>query len=74
MSGSKCKTRGDIASTAIIFKVLYCRIKNVSLFLCFLMHYLYENYYKTYTVQYYIAFCVDWIPRLTLLDLPASWT
>ena len=54
MSGSKCKTRGDIASTAVIFKVLYCMIKNVSLFLCFLMHYLYENYYKTYysTVLY----------------------
>ena len=33
------------------------------------MYYLCENYYKTITVQYYIAHCVAWVPRLTLLDL-----
>ena len=26
-------------------------------------------YYKPITVQYYIADCVSWVPRLTLLDL-----
>ena len=33
------------------------------------MYYLCEKYYKPITVQYYIANCVRWIPRLTLLDL-----
>ena len=32
------------------------------------MYYLCENYYKPITVQYYIADCVSWVPRLTLLD------
>ena len=32
------------------------------------MYYLCEKYYKPITVQYYIADCVSWIPRLTLLD------
>ena len=41
-----------------------------SLFLClFLMYYLCEKYYKPITVQYFIADCVHWVPRLTLLDL-----
>ena len=33
------------------------------------MYYLYEKYYKSMAVQYYIASCVNWISRLTLLDL-----
>ena len=33
------------------------------------MYYLCEKYYKPNTVQYYIANCVSWVPRLTLLDL-----
>lgn len=34
------------------------------------MYYLYEKYYKAIiTVQYYVADCVHWVPRLTLLDL-----
>ena len=33
------------------------------------MCYLYEKYYKPITVQYYIADCVTWVPKLTLLDL-----
>ena len=33
------------------------------------MYYLCEKYYKPITVQYYIADCVSWVPRLTLLDL-----
>ena len=33
-----------------------------------------EKYYKPITVQYYIANCVNWAPRLTLLDLGTNWT
>ena len=38
------------------------------------MYYLCEKYYKPITVQYYIADCVSWVPRLTLLDLLTNWT
>ena len=39
-------------------------------FLCLLfMYYLCEKSYKLIIVQYYIADCVSWAPRLTLLDL-----
>ena len=38
------------------------------------MYYLCEKYYKPITVQYYIADCVSWVPRLTLLDLRKNWT
>ena len=31
-------------------------------------------YYKPITVQYYIADCVSWVPRLTLLDLRTNWS
>jgi len=31
------------------------------------MYYLCEKYYKSATVQYHIADCVSWVPRLTLL-------
>ena len=37
------------------------------------MYYLCEKYYKPITVQYYIADCVSWVPRLTLLDLGTNW-
>ena len=44
-------------------------------FLClFFMYYLCESYYKPITVQSYIANCVCWVPRLTLLDLQINWT
>ena len=33
------------------------------------MYYLCENYYKSIVVQYHIADCISWVPRLTLLDL-----
>ena len=35
------------------------------------MYYLCEKYYKLITVQYYIADCVSWVPRLTLWT---NWT
>ena len=37
------------------------------------MYYLCEKYYKPITVQYYVADCVSWVPRLTLLDLWTNW-
>ena len=37
------------------------------------MYYLCEMYYKPTTVQYYIADCVSWVRRLTLLDLRTIW-
>ena len=44
-------------------------------FVClFFMYYLCEKCYKPITVQYYIADCVSWVPRLTLLDLRTNWT
>ena len=33
------------------------------------MYYLCEKYHKPITVQYHVADCVSWVPRLTLLDL-----
>ena len=38
------------------------------------MYYLCEKYYKLITVQYDIADCVSWVPRLSLLDLRTKWT
>ena len=35
---------------------------------CFLTYYFCEKY-KPLSVQYYIADCISWVPRLTLLDL-----
>ena len=60
MSGNEHKSSDDVAGTTILFKVLYCKIKNVSfIFLCFLMYYLCEKYYKPIVVQYYIINCVS---------------
>ena len=49
----------------------YCTVRlKMFYFLClFFMYYLCENDYKPVTAQYYIANCVSWVPRLTLLDL-----
>ena len=84
MPGSKCKGSGDVTGTAkkcqllywttVFFKVLYRNIKNVLFFVFVFMYYLCEKYYKPITVQYYIADCVSWVPRLTLLDLRTNWT
>ena len=61
--------------TTILLKVLNCKTKNILFLLClFFMYYLCEKYYKPITVQYYIANCVYWVPRLTLLDLRTNWT
>ena len=36
MSRSKRKSSGDVTGTIVLFKVLYCKIKNVLFFVCFL--------------------------------------
>ena len=57
----------------VLFKILYCKIKTVFFIycICFFTYYLHEKYYKPIMLyrQYYIADCVRWVPRLTLLDL-----
>ena len=72
MSGSQYKSRSDVAGTTVLSKVLCkvgCKIKMFSLFFCLLfMCYLCEKYYKPISVQYYVADCVTWGPRLALLD------
>ena len=58
--------------TSVIFKVLYCKIKNGFFIfcVCFLcMYSMCEKYYEPIEVQYYRTDCVSWVPRLTLLDL-----
>ena len=37
------------------------------------MYYLCEKYFKPIIVKYYIANCVSWVPKLTLLDLGMSF-
>ena len=55
--------------TTVLFKVVYYEIKNVFfIFWLFFMYYLCGKYYKPFIGQYYIANCVSWVPRLTLLD------
>ena len=55
----------------------YCtvRLKYFIYFLCLLfMYYLCAKYYKLSIVQYCIANCVLWVPRLAFLDLRThSW-
>ena len=56
-------------------KVLYCKIKNVFFsVLVFYVHIFVWKVLKPITVQYYIAHCVSWVPRLTLLDLQTNHT
>ena len=59
--------------STVLFKVLYCKIKNVLFFVFVFLctHCLCKKCYKPVTVQYYTADCVRCVPRLTLLDF---WT
>ena len=76
MSGSKRKSSGDVAGTTVFFKVLYCKIRNVSFIFCvfFNMYYLCEKYYTPIPAQYYIANGVSRVPTLTWLDFQTNWT
>ena len=58
----------------VLFKVLFCKITQFYLSLVFVTYYLYGKYYKSITIQYCIADCVSWVPRLTLLDFWTNWT
>ena len=49
MSESKYKSSSDVADNTVLFRVLYCKIKNI-LGLFVFMYYLCEKYYKTITV------------------------
>ena len=65
MSERNCKGRGDVAGidkkhqllycTTVFFKVLYSKMKKYFYVLYLLMYYWYGKYYKSNTVQYYIA-------------------
>ena len=74
MSGSKHKSRSDVAGMTVLFRVLYCKIKNFFVCVWSFTYYLCERYYKPITVQCHIVICVSWVSRLTLLDLPTNWT
>ena len=54
--------------TTVLFKVLYCKIKMFYFLHLFFTYYLCEKIYKSITVQSYVASCVSWVPRRTLLD------
>lgn len=49
-------------------------VRRQNLVQLFVMDYVCEKYFKPITIQYYIAYCVNWAPRLTLLDLGTNWT
>ena len=62
--------------TVLLYFSRYCTVRlKTFLFLCLsFMYYLCEKYYEYIIVQYYIADCVSWVPRLTLLALWTIWT
>ena len=45
MSESKYKSSGNVADNTVLFRVLYCKIKNIFGVFVF-MYYLCEKYYK----------------------------
>ena len=68
---TRCQPLYASCCTGLLYFSRYCTVRfKMFYFLClFFMYYLCEKYYKPITVQYYIADCVSWVPRLTLLDL-----
>ena len=77
-TGDRGQAALSLTHPGLEIKILYhctLRLKMFYLILClFFMYYLCEKYYKPITVQYYIADCVSWVPRLTLLGLRTYWT
>ena len=53
----------------VLFKVLYCKIKNdlffVFVFLCIICA---KSIYKAVAVQYCIVDCISWVPSQTFLE------
>ena len=74
---SKRKNSSDVSGTTVLFRVLYCKIKNVWSFVLF-MYYLGEMYSKSITVQYYTAGCGSRVCMGCVLShvwpLATSWT
>ena len=74
ISRSKQKIGGAVAGILLYF-IGYCTIRLKLFHLFFAFRYnLCLNYYKPITVQDYIANCVSWVSRLTLLHLLTHWT
>ena len=71
MSMSNRKGSSDVTGATVFLEVLDYKIKDASLIFCvfFLMYYLYEKFYESITVQYFVADFVNWVPRLTSSDL-----
>ena len=72
----RCKLVPGSHCSVLLYFSRYCtvRFKMLSLFLVFaFMYYLWGKYYKSSTVQYYIANRASWVPRLTVLDLWTNW-
>ena len=68
--------KAEVRKLVPLYSSRYCtlRLKWFSLILyLFLTYHLCEKY-KATTVQYYIADCVSWVPRLTSLDSRTIWT
>ena len=71
---TRCQPLYASCCTVLLYFSRYCSVRLKMFYLFIFMYYLCEKYYKPITVQYYIADCVSWIPRLTLLDLQTNWT
>ena len=66
-----CQTRYASCCIVLLYFSRYCTVR---LKIFYFLFYLCEKYYKPVSIQYYIAGCVSWVPRLTLLDLQTNWT
>ena len=61
--------------TPLLYFSRYCTVRlSVFIFVFVFVYYLCEKYYKPIALQYYIADCVNSVPRLTQLDLQTDWT
>ena len=69
-------TASPCMPAVVLYFTRYCTVRlKLFYFLCLIfVYYLCEEYYKPITVQYYIAACVSWVPKQTLLDLWTNWT
>ena len=60
----------DASYCTVLLKALYCEIKSLFslFFVCLLCIIWVKSIKKSITVQCYIADCVSWVSRLTMLD------
>ena len=73
---TRCQPLYASYCTLLLYFSRHCTVRwKMFSFLClFLMYYLCERYCKPITMQYHIANCISWVPRLTLLVLWTNWT